>query len=72
MCHVNEMEHLGGWLDYVVVIPDSFHITRLDVRGTLAATLTEEREGVHECVFRARSFYSTAEWKEICKSRPSA
>ena len=65
------VEHLGEWLDYLVIIPDSFHVTRLDARGTLADTLTEEKEGVNEFVFRARSFYTTAEWKEICHATGS-
>ena len=68
----SSVEHLGGWVDYLVLVPDNFTITRLESRGTLSATLTEEKEGINEFTFRARSFYTTDEWAAICKSMPPA
>ena len=66
------VEHLGGWVDYLVIIPDNFTLTKAECRGSLSATLAEEKEGSDEFVFRARSFYTTGEWATLCKSIPPA
>ena len=65
-------EHMVGWLEYVLGIPDAFAITRGSASGNLSITIQKEEATSGQYDWSLRRFYTGEDWLQMCTEPDTA